>query len=155
MRNVLYSEKVLYSNSSCIYENSHEPEAIGIPNDQMKSSLNLSYSYEDIMKFQNRPFYFLFKKKIHKIISALKILQHLSVFLILNYIQNHQMICMEKKKSKHFCITMAKNYQPRQLLVSSLLCQLPSPLIFQLNGKHFVTTWQSNQKMTLSSSCNK
>ena len=30
MRNVLYSEKVLYSNSSCTYEDSHEPEAIGI-----------------------------------------------------------------------------------------------------------------------------
>jgi len=43
--------------------------------DQMKSSLNLSYSYKDIMKFQNeiaRPFYCLLKENIlYKIVLAL------------------------------------------------------------------------------------
>jgi len=38
--------------------------------DQMKSSLNLSYSYENIMKFQNE----IVTLKIYKIVSALKTL---------------------------------------------------------------------------------
>jgi len=43
--------------------------------DQMKSSLNLSYSYKDIMKFRNeiaRPFYCLLKDILYKIVLALE-----------------------------------------------------------------------------------
>jgi len=100
--------------------------------DQMKSSLNLSYSYEDIMKFQSeiaRLFYFLLKENIQNHFSSQDVVTSVSI-LILNYIQNHQIMCMGMKKPKHFCITMAENNQPRQVLVSSVLCQLPSPLIF-------------------------
>ena len=140
--------------SSLVDATLHTLDDVLLPAVQMKSSLNLSYSYEDIMKFQNEidgPFYCLLKENIQNHVCSQDIVTSFSIFDP-NIYPKSPSDTYGNEKIKTLLHHYGRELPVKTIAGEHLLCQLLSPLAFQLSGKHFDSTWQSNQKMTLTSS---